>query len=174
MINTDVNVFISSWRLSGSASINSELMTLSVSLLPASAGHGLRLGVKRRAHVLHPELGLQHLPTWDHFPRRAARLREAQPSVRICCHGSGQRGGAPLRYGHGAREDGKHQRRSPGVLPACVSIRVVCSKTSKEQRFQKKKMYADLWAWCLEKRTQIKPNIKNESVKNVWSSEPLQ
>lgn len=154
MINTDVNIFISSWRLSSSASINSKLMALSVSPLLASAGHGLRLGVKRWAHVLHPELGLQYLTTRDHFPRRAARLREAQPSVRICCHGSGQRGRASLWHRHGAREDGKHQRRSPWVLPACVSIRIACNKTSKKTMYyKKKKKKMHIWgAWCLKNK----------------------
>ena len=122
MIDTDVNILISWRRLIRRFRLAVNWWSSYDVFPPASVGHGLRLGAERWAHLLHPEPGLQHLAPRDRFPRGPAGLREAQPSVRVCGDGRGQRRRAPLRHRHGPREDGQRQRWGPRILPDCVSI----------------------------------------------------
>lgn len=105
-------------RISISCSLTLRVCDVS---LPSSVGHGLWLGIKRWAHLLHSQPGLQHFTPWDSVSCRAAGLWEAQPSVWICGDGGGQRWRASLRHHHGPHQDGKCQRRGSWVLPACVS-----------------------------------------------------
>lgn len=112
----------------GSSSANCKLMVMMSQppphphpATPYSVGNGLWLWVKRWAHVLHTEPGLQHLPTWDHLPGGPPGLRKAQPSLWVCGDGNRWWERAALGHHHGSREDGKHQRRGPWVFPACVS-----------------------------------------------------
>lgn len=108
----------------GSFSANCKLMVMMSQPpppTPYSVGNGLWLWVKRWAHILHPEPGLQHLTTWDHLPRGPPGLRKAQPSLWVCGDGNRWWERVALGHHHGSREDGKHQRRGPWVFPACVS-----------------------------------------------------
>lgn len=112
----------------GTSSANCKLMVM-MSNPPTptsfhSVGNGLRLGVKRWAHILHPEPGLQHLTTRDHLPRGPPGLRKAKPSLRVCGDGNRWRNRASLGHRHGSREDGKHQRRGPWIFTARVSTTV--------------------------------------------------